>query len=122
MRVTGPKSRQHGKTGPLKDIFAVQDEIVGKVVTTLGLLLKVDEMKLPHPGCAQPTESLEAFDDLLRAAEYIFRATEDDNGKAQQWLEKAIALDPKCAGAYALLGWLHMFAARTNGARIRSRT
>src|SRR3984957_10632846 len=31
---------------PLKDIFAVQDEIVGKVVTTLGLILKVDEMKL----------------------------------------------------------------------------
>ncbi len=33
---------------PLKDIFAVQDEIVGKVVTTLGLLFKLDEMKLPH--------------------------------------------------------------------------
>jgi hypothetical protein len=82
---------------PLKDIFAVQDEIVGKVVTTLGLLLKVDENETPHPGSAQPTERLEAFDDLLHAAEYIFSAT--DNGKAQQWLEKAIDSGPEvCRG------------------------
>jgi adenylate cyclase len=78
---------------PLKDIFAVQNEIVGKVVTTLGLLLKVDENETPHPRSVQPTERLEAFDDLLHAAEYIFRAT--DNGKAQQWLEKALDSGPE---------------------------
>ena len=33
---------------PLKDIFAMQDEIVGKVVTTLGLVLKLEEMNAPH--------------------------------------------------------------------------
>ena len=54
MRVPGPKSGQQRYDRPLKDIFAVQDEIVGKVVTTLGLLLKLDEMKLPHSGNAQP--------------------------------------------------------------------
>ena len=32
---------------PLKDIFAVQDEIVSKVVTTLGLIFKLEEMKTP---------------------------------------------------------------------------
>jgi hypothetical protein len=32
------------------DIFAVQDEIVDKVVTTLGLLFKLGEMKLTHPA------------------------------------------------------------------------
>jgi adenylate cyclase len=78
---------------PLKDIFAVQDEIVGKVITTLGLLLKVDEMKIPHFGSSQPTENLEAFDDFLRATEYVFRANKDDSAKARQWLEKAIDLD-----------------------------
>jgi adenylate cyclase len=96
---------------PLRDIFAVQDEIVGKVVTTLGLLLKVDEMKLPHFGSAPPTENLEAFDDFLRSAQYIFRPTKDDNAKARQWLQRAIDLDPKYAQAYAFLGWLHMTAA-----------
>jgi adenylate cyclase len=96
---------------PLKDIFAVQDEIVGKVVTTLGLLIKVDEMKLPGLGSAQPTENLEAYDDLLRAADYTWRrANKDDNAKARPLLEKAIALDPDYAEAYAALGWFYMTA------------
>jgi adenylate cyclase len=93
---------------PLKEIFAVQDEIVGKVVTTLGLLLKLDEMNLPEGGNAQPTQNLEAFDDLLRSLEYIFRATKDDNAKAREWAEKAIELDPKFAQAYAVLGWTYL--------------
>jgi adenylate cyclase len=98
---------------PIKDIFAVQDEIVGKVVTTLGLLLKLDEMKIPHLGNARPTDNLDAFDDFLRAGEYAWRPTndKDDYVKARQWLEKAIALDPKYAEAYASLGWRYMYSA-----------
>jgi tetratricopeptide (TPR) repeat protein len=96
---------------PLIDIFAVQDEIVGKVVTTLGLLLKLDEMKLSHVGNAQTTENLEAFDDFLRAVEYVWRFTKEDSEKAQQWIEKAIELDPKYAEAYALLGYIGLIAA-----------
>jgi adenylate cyclase len=56
---------------PLKDIFAVQDEIVDKVVTTLGLLFKLEEMRLPHGGPSYRTQNLEAFDDLLRAQEGV---------------------------------------------------
>jgi len=89
---------------PLKDIFAVQDEIVGKVVTTLGLLLKADEMKLPHGLMGQPTDNMEAFDDLLRAFQYFWRLTKDGNVEARLWAEKAIQQDPKYAQAYALLG------------------
>jgi adenylate cyclase len=101
---------------PLKDIFAVQDEIVGKVVTTLGLLFKLDEMKLPHFGSAQPTENLEAFDDYLRAVKsfslgILSHGTKDDSEKARQLMEKAIDLDPKYAAAYAYLGWIHMMSA-----------
>jgi TolB-like protein len=95
---------------PLKDIFAVQDEIVGKVVTTLGLLFKHDEMKLPHFGGARPTENLEAFDDMLRAGPYYWRGTRDDYPTAQKRIEKAIEQDPKYADAYAALGWIHMTA------------
>jgi adenylate cyclase len=96
---------------PLKDIFAVQDEIVGRVVTTLGLLLRLDEMKLPHFGNAQPTENLEAFDDILRAVEYFWRYTKGDNARARQWIEKTIELDPKFAAAYAFLGWTYYYDA-----------
>jgi hypothetical protein len=52
---------------PLKDIFAVQDEIVGKVVTTLSLLLKLKEIRalqiggVPHQwvrSCFAPLRSV----------------------------------------------------------------
>jgi adenylate cyclase len=90
---------------PLKNIFMVQDEIVGKVVTTLGLLLKVDEMKLPHGlSTGQPTDNPEAYDDELRGFESFWRLTREGNAKAREWYEKAIALDPKYAEAYAQLG------------------
>jgi adenylate cyclase len=86
---------------PLKDIFTMQDEIVGKVVTTLGLLLKLDEIKRTHGGDPGRTDNLEAYDDYLRAAEYFWRWTKGDDSSARQWLEKAIALDPKFAAAYS---------------------
>jgi adenylate cyclase len=95
---------------PLKDIFAVQDEIVGKVVTTLGLILKLDEMKLPHGGGAPLTDNLVAYDDHLRGVEYFFRGTKEDNASARQWEEKAIELDPKFSDAYSLLGYIYWFA------------
>jgi adenylate cyclase len=96
---------------PLKDIFAVQDEIVGKVVTTLGLLFKLDEMKLPHFGSAPPTQNLEAFDDYLRGVEFFSLGTKADFNKSRQLMEKAIDLDPKYAEAYAYLGWNDMLSA-----------
>jgi adenylate cyclase len=90
---------------PLKDIFAVQDEIVRKVIATLGLVLKLDQMKLPHGlSAGQPTDNLEAFDDSLRAFESFWRLTKEGNAKARLWAEKAIEQDPKFAQAYAILG------------------
>jgi len=88
---------------PLKDIFALQDEGVGKVVTTLGLLFKLDEMKLPQPGSFRPTDNLEAYDDHLRGVEYLARGTKDDNAKARHWFQEAIKLDPGYGEACALL-------------------
>jgi adenylate cyclase len=40
---------------------------------------------------------------MLRASQYWFRFSKDDNTRARQWLEKAIQLDPKYAEAYAFL-------------------
>jgi adenylate cyclase len=57
--------------GPLKNVFAVQDEIVDKVVTTLGLLFKLEEMRLPHGGPSYRTQNLEAYDDFLRALSFF---------------------------------------------------
>jgi adenylate cyclase len=89
---------------PLKDIFAVQDEIVGKVVTTLGLLFKFDETKITE-GAFRPTKNIEAYDDFLRGGTYFCRFTKDDNAKARQWWQQAIKVDPEFSEAYAVLGW-----------------
>jgi adenylate cyclase len=86
---------------PLRDVFAVQDEIVRRIVTTLNLQLNLTQQGIVIP---RSTENLEAYDDLLRGAEYLVSLTNDDNTKARQMFEKAIQLDPKYAMAYAYLG------------------
>src|SRR6266851_3512977 len=95
---------------PLKDIFRVQDEIVGRVVTTLGLIFKGEEMKFPHEAKLARPDNLEAFDDILRATQYFFRFTREDALKARGWTEKAIAADPNYAQAYAILSATYMTA------------
>ena len=95
---------------PLKDIFAVQDEIVGKVVTTLGLIFKREEVMVPW-GSVRPTNDLEAFHDLLRVGEYAARFTKEDNLAARHWAEKAVALDPRSADAYVGLAGSYLSAA-----------
>jgi adenylate cyclase len=96
---------------PSQAIFAVQDEIVEKVAKTVGLLLKLEEMRLPHIHSFRPTDNIEAFDDFLLAQQYFFQFTKEANDKAEVLLKDAIALDPKFAPAYAFLGWSYWTAA-----------
>src|SRR6266851_689849 len=90
---------------PLQDLPAVQGEIVDGVVTTLGLIFRLRAMKVPHLGKALLSKNAEALDVFLRAVEYSWLMTKDDNARARQWAEKAILLDPTFAEAYAHLGW-----------------
>ena len=94
---------------PLRDIFAVQDEIVGGVVATIGEIFRLRDMNLPHWMAWRPTDNVEAFDDFLRAVEALWRhgGTKRDNEAARQWTEKAIELDPQFAEAYAFAGWTY---------------
>jgi adenylate cyclase len=92
---------------PLKDIFALQDEIVQKIVTTLKLQLSVQEQGFI---VRKRTDNLEAYDTFLRGQEYFFRFTKEGNAQARPLFEKAIALDPQYAEAYAFLGWTYWIA------------
>jgi adenylate cyclase len=89
---------------PLKDIFALQDEIVQKIVTTLKLQLSLREQ---GHVVRKRTDNLEAYDFLLRGIEYHWRLTKETNTQARQMFEKAIALDPQYAEAYEWLGWTY---------------
>lgn len=89
---------------PLTDLFALQDEIVQKIVTTLKLQLTLDEKGY---SVRKHTDSLEAYDAFLRGMEFYWRLTQKDNVQARKMFEKAIVLDPQYAEAYAGLGWTY---------------
>src|SRR5216683_3838919 len=86
---------------PLRDIFALQDEIVQRIATTLNLQLTLEERGIL---VRKQTDNLDAYDNFLRGMEYYYSFTKDGNAKARQMFEKAIELDPKYADAYAWLG------------------
>jgi adenylate cyclase len=89
---------------PLQDLFALQDEIVQKIVTTLKLQLTLHEQGYV---VRKRTDNLEAYDAVLRGLEYYWRLTQEAHTQARQMFEKAIELDPQYAEPYALLGWMY---------------
>ncbi len=80
------------------DIFALQDEVIEHIVEALSVELseaeKIEVARLP-------TESLEAYDYYLRGEELAYRAEPESAVDALALYEKAIALDPEFAKAYA---------------------
>lgn len=86
---------------PYKDIFAIQDEIVRKIVTTLKLQLSLQEQGF---RVRKATDNLEAYDYFLRGVEQSYRYTKEANEGAREMFGKAVALDPQYAEAYARQG------------------
>jgi TolB-like protein/DNA-binding winged helix-turn-helix (wHTH) protein/cytochrome c-type biogenesis protein CcmH/NrfG len=93
--------------GSLRDVFAVQDRITTQVVG--GLAVKVTQVEQQR-AFAKPTESLEAYDYVLRARRAISEAKRSTNVDARALLKKAIELDPRYAAAYTGLGETYRIA------------
>jgi TolB-like protein/Tfp pilus assembly protein PilF len=92
----------------LTDMFAVQDEIAKAVVAALKLKL------LPAKAAAideQRTANPEAHDQYLLGRHFSARGSPEGYGQAVQALEKAVALDPGYAPAWAALSWALFVAA-----------
>jgi tetratricopeptide (TPR) repeat protein len=89
---------------PLTDIFALQDEVIQKIVTILKLQLTLEEQGFL---VRKATDNLEAYDYCLRGLAYFVRFTKEANTQARQMYEKAIALDPQYAQAYVELGYTY---------------
>jgi adenylate cyclase len=86
---------------PLREIFALQDDIVRRIVTTMNLQLAVVE----GPRITRRTDNPDAYDYFLRGFQF-FNLTREGDAKARQLLEKAIELDPNYSDAYQLLGYI----------------
>jgi len=90
----------------LEDIFALQDEVVQKIVAVLAVKLTEDEQNRLE---RRYTNNLEAYDCFLRGLEYWQRLTPDGNDQARRMFCDAIDMDPEFALAYSRLGityWL----------------
>jgi adenylate cyclase len=81
------------------DLFALQDEVIGRIVDALSVQLTESEQV---QVARLPTHSLEAYDYYLRAEQEL-HSPEGDIGflRALDLYEKAIALDHDFADAYA---------------------
>ena len=95
--------------GRLSDVFALQDEVVGRIVSALASRI--------GPGAQvgrkrQKTVIPQAYDYFLLGRNSFFRyASKDENRKARELYAKAIDLDPGFATAYAMLAWTYAFEA-----------
>jgi adenylate cyclase len=96
-----------------KDLFAVQDEVTLKILTSLQVRLTEGEQARLF---AKGTQNLEAYLKLVEAREHLIRLNKEDNALGRRKCEEAIALDPQYASAYALLSRLYVmdFVFRTN--------
>ncbi|TFH30475.1 MAG: adenylate/guanylate cyclase domain-containing protein, partial [Deltaproteobacteria bacterium] len=84
-----------------KDIFALQDEVILRIASALSVNLTAGEQAR---GWAEGTKSLEAYLKLMQGRQYRYKGNRESNALARRMAEEAIALDPKYAEAYLLLG------------------
>ena len=91
----------------LVDLFALQDKITTQIAGALAIhVAQIEQRRV----LAKPTESLEAYDYVLRARPALQRPTRADNVEARAFLRRAIQLDPNYAAAYAALAETYYIA------------
>ena len=91
----------------LEDIFAVQDEVVGIVTSTLVGQVESDRLRRTK---SLDSNQLAAYDNILRAKNHLWNFTSAGIRAGTELLEKATVADPSNADAHALLAMCHAWA------------
>ncbi len=90
---------------PLKNIFALQDEITLKIINALEVkLTEGEQARIRGKGLT----NIEAYMKALKGLEYYRRQNKEDNALARQEAEEAIALAPDNSVLYTLLAATYM--------------
>jgi adenylate cyclase len=90
----------------LKDIFALQDEIIIKVLTATNVKLMGAEESL-FRGPKYFGGKLNCYLKYLEGLKYFFGYNIEDTRMARQIVEEAIVMCPEVPMLYTLSGWLH---------------
>jgi len=88
----------------LADVFVLQDKIVGWIVGALAIRVTQTEQRRVR---SKPTDSLLAYDYVLRARPALQRPDRARIVEARSFLRRAIELDPDYAEAYQALAETH---------------
>jgi TolB-like protein len=89
----------------LADIFALQDDITSRVIGSVAPQILVAEAARVQ---RKPPQSVDAWDLVMQAVPHMWRMSTDEHARAQELLQRAIALDGNYAHAHALLGWTYV--------------
>jgi adenylate cyclase len=95
----------------LTDIFEVQDEISSMISNKCRENLTAGEHE--EKLVKVPTQNLEAYTFFLKGLYFHNRITPGDARKAIEWFEKAIAIEPEYAEAYAMAAANYAFLGAT---------
>lgn len=87
-----------------EEIFAVQDEITDAIVAAVDPELNAFEAQLSR---LRPPESLDAWSAYQTGLWHVYRFTRDDVVKAMPCFQRAVALDPHYAPAWAGISFVH---------------
>jgi adenylate cyclase len=108
----------------LADIFAIQDEVTGAIVSTLPGRV---EAATRNRAARKPTDNMAAYECVLAAKVLHHRSKREDCAQALRLIERAIELDPDYAHAHAwracilgqqwIYGWCDDKEATWNGVR-----
>lgn len=92
--------------GSNDEVFEFQDRISASIAGSLEPRLRAVESARVAD---RPTESLDAYDCVLKALSRLYRFTDESFRESEALLERAILLDPDYAQAYAYIAWRLVF-------------
>lgn len=83
---------------PFKDLFLIQEEISTEIASSLSIRIsEAEQRRLSQPY----TQNIQAYEYFLQAQSLLLLRLEPENERARHYYQRAIALDPSFARAYA---------------------
>lgn len=101
-------SQTYDEDMQVRDLFTIQDDVARKVTTAVaqpyGIIQRADQTRTG----ARPPDDLEAYGCTLRFYDYRAALSEESHAAIRSCLERAVALHPDFATAWAMLSVLYL--------------